>query len=566
MNFAFLSGHQYQRALDVSQQIITSTFNSSLNFLHQAKLHETHTKILRSYHDSYDKNQFNPSYFFIQFLSKQKWPSIISNKKFILRLEQPNPDLNSVFNFFQSFFSFEIKKHLDTKAITDQASKKMTSPTIQIFRVNPVSNSTDFINLQQQLHLESNQVKSFYYDKVVNEKSNSSPKSHLKLWLERREFLVKSRMPSESILEPVIWEDKKMKTPEERALLDIQNKNSKLKKETYILVEKSVSESSNKQVCVDVKNFGALIQGVVNAVVNGGLDALENSIGSCLETSGERKITNVKIVDELAKQVELLDLAMLVYEKNCPNEMVLFYEELERNYESYRLKIINKYGSKTTPEVQKLIDTMSVHTGTSRSSSIEVKNNAESEKMFYENCHYNSFSPESLQSNQINYNNNRSILSEGASKIVNSVLKRTDTVKLKDSKWRKKLKKLGDNLKKPSDKLEHVSQAHSSVSLNVVEQNNHQNGNRLSLNSVQFQKMNQINKQYFTKSNNSNNRAGSSVTNSNFGSTGNVFRQPSQEQQPQTSSIKPGAFYRPSSTKDISTKPMLPPKTIKQKK
>ena len=132
-----------------------------------------------------------------------------------------------------------------------------------------------------------------------------------------------------------------MKTPEERALLDIQNKNKKLRTETYILVEKSVdiedrkaSDNCTNGEFVDVKNFGALIQGVVNAVVNGGLDALESSIGS-LVPSGDRKILNMNIINELSKQVELLDLAMMVYERNCPAEMLAFYEELEKNYESY---------------------------------------------------------------------------------------------------------------------------------------------------------------------------------------------------------------------------------------
>ena len=93
-----------------------------------------------------------------------------------------------------------------------------------------------------------------------------------------------------------------MKTPEERALLDIQNKNKKLRTETYILVEKSVdiedrkaSDNLTNGEFVDVKNFGALIQGVVNAVVNGGLDALESSIGS-LVPSGDRKILNLSMV------------------------------------------------------------------------------------------------------------------------------------------------------------------------------------------------------------------------------------------------------------------------------
>ena len=409
-----------------------------------------------------------------------------------------------------------------------------------------------------------------------------------------------------------------MKTPEERALLDIQNKNKKLRTETYILVEKSVdiedrkaSDNWTNGEFVDVKNFGALIQGVVNAVVNGGLDALESSIGS-LVPSGDRKILNLSIINELSKQVELLDLAMMVYERNCPAEMLAFYEELEKSYESYRSRIINGYGMKESAEVQKLIETMSQQTGTSRSSPTQVsissvnfrRKNQNSVHLKTQNSVFsnnsgksNNFSPTSFNhdgfspdnngnlGNAGNHNTqNSSILSEGAklvneatkigaTKIVNSMLRRTDTIRLKDSKWRKKLKKIGETLNKNK---ESVRQAHSSISLNfngLSAGGDQVNGNRLSLNNAQYQLINnQVNNQVnssqtsisHVNNNQTNNLANNSITrnnftNSNFGSTGKL---PSREK---TNSN----FYRPSSTKDVSnpilpSKPSLPPKTVKQ--
>ena len=153
------------------------------------------------------------------------------------------------------------------------------------------------------------------------------------------------------------------------------------------------------------------------------------------------------------------------------------------------------------------------------------------------------------------------------------MLRRTDTIRLKDSKWRKKLKKIGETLNKNK---ESVRQAHSSISLNfngLSAGGDQVNGNRLSLNNAQYQLINnQVNNQVnssqtsisHVNNNQTNNLANNSITrnnftNSNFGSTGKL---PSREK---TNSN----FYRPSSTKDVSnpilpSKPSLPPKTVKQ--
>jgi hypothetical protein len=247
---------------------------------------------------------------------------------------------------------------------------------------------------------------------------------------------------------------------------------------------------------------------------------------------------------------------------------------------------------KESTEVQKLIETMSQQTGTSRSSPTQVSVNsvnyrrkdhfrAQNSVFSNDSAKSNNFSPTSFNHDGFSPGaqnaQNSSILSEGAklvneatkigaTKIVNSMLRRTDTVRLKDSKWRKKLKKIGETLNKNK---ESVRQAHSSISLNFNGLNgNQENGNRLSLNNAQYQSINnqvnsgQTSTSHVNNKSSNNNLANNSIirnnsTNSNFGSTGKL---PSREN---------STFNRHSSARDMSnpvlpSKPSLPPKTVKQ--
>ena len=84
-------------------------------------------------------------------MSKNSWPNILANHKFILRLERP-ATIEQVFEFIASYFTFQITHLMDTAFISEQDAKRHSAPTLQIFQVVAEREKTsDVHNLQQRL-------------------------------------------------------------------------------------------------------------------------------------------------------------------------------------------------------------------------------------------------------------------------------------------------------------------------------------------------------------------------------------------------------------------------------
>lgn len=337
-----LEGKQFQSALELNANILLNFKNSGYDFMDPfpknsdfseiSEAHKVQANILKSYTDSIS-HQFHPCYYFCYFIGND-WPNLLSGQKFILRFDSQT-SLSEVFDWVAGFFDKEVHQNMSTGQVKNKKSKS----TIQIFQITPVQTNLPekvsvFSHYYQWLHLKHNQVSTFYHDKALEKNG--------KILLIRRRFLTKHTMPSESVIESVVLDETFELKEDERFLVDFKNKNSTLLESTLRIANQLLRNEFN----IEVKNFGAQVSSVIQANVNGGLDVLEQALGEDIPEA---------LVRAISYQLEILEVAMRVYDLTAPIEMQAYRTCLEESFILYQKRVGKKYGYTKTPELQELL-------------------------------------------------------------------------------------------------------------------------------------------------------------------------------------------------------------------
>lgn len=294
--------------------------------------------ILRRQADLYShiitKLRPDPEYFRVGYFGRG-FPSFLQNKVFIYRGKDYErlPDFNGR---MQALFpNAELMRSLSPPSEDMMQSDK---EFLQINSVLPVFDlhvrfGDKHVSDRIQQYYAKNEVQKFQFSRKMEE-SGSDVTS---LWLERTFLETSYEFPGILCWFPVASVTTYQVSPLENAFDTLDNTNKKINKE----VEHHISEPH-----ANVQNLSMLLQGIIDASVNGGISNYKIFYSDDFgESSEERKLVR-KLKDSTRHQLVLLREALNIFKRKAPDDLKPFHAHLEQKYEEMCVQIKQEYNLK----------------------------------------------------------------------------------------------------------------------------------------------------------------------------------------------------------------------------
>nr|XP_022344054.1 dedicator of cytokinesis protein 1-like isoform X2 [Crassostrea virginica] len=279
----------------------------------------------------------DPEYFRVGYYGRG-FPSFLQNKVFIYRGKEYErlTDFNSR---MQTLFpNAELLKSLSPPSNEVKESDKQY---LQINAVTPV------LELQERFRNKSvnekilkyysvNEVQKFTFSRRIDE----SGADLSQMWLERTYLTTLYSFPGILCWFPVNHTDTKKVSPLENAIETLESTNKRINS----LIEQHIADSH-----LSTNNLGMLLNGVVDASVNGGIS---NYKVFYTEGYGESEIQLHlvhKLKDVTKNQVMLLREALNIHNRKVSEELRPFHEHMEQRFKEM-VKLIHKEYNLNMPE------------------------------------------------------------------------------------------------------------------------------------------------------------------------------------------------------------------------
>lgn len=294
--------------------------------------------ILRKQADLYShiisKLRPDPEYFRVGYFGKG-FPSFLQNKVFIYRGKDYErlPDFNGR---MQALFpNAELMRSLSAPL---EDMKESDKEFLQINSVSPVFDlhgrfGDKHVSDRIQQYYAKNEVQKFQFFRKMEECGND----YTSLWLERTFLLTSYEFPGILCWFPVTTVTTYQVSPLENAFDTLDATNKKINKE----VEHHIAEPA-----ANVQNLSMLLQGIIDASVNGGISNYKIFYNDDFgETSEDRKLVK-KLKDSTRHQLVLLREALNIFKRKAPEDLKPFHAHLEQKYEEMCLQIKQEYNLK----------------------------------------------------------------------------------------------------------------------------------------------------------------------------------------------------------------------------
>ena len=99
---------------------------------------------------------------------------------------------------------------------------------------------------------------------------------------------------------------------------------------------------------IPIHSLSAVINGVVDAAVNGGIPKYEEAFltAEYLEKRPDDGYLVAKLKDLIASQIPLLEVAISVHGMKAPQSLMPFHERLEKCFSEVQTRVEEKYGKR----------------------------------------------------------------------------------------------------------------------------------------------------------------------------------------------------------------------------
>ncbi|XP_062566377.1 dedicator of cytokinesis protein 1-like isoform X2 [Saccostrea cucullata] len=279
----------------------------------------------------------DPEYFRVGYYGRG-FPSFLQNKVFIYRGKDYErlTDFNSR---MQTLFpNAELLKSLSPPSNEVKESDKQY---LQINAVTPVLELQDRFrdkNVNEKIlkYYSVNEVQKFTFDRRIEEGGGDISR----MWLERTYLTTLYSFPGILCWFPVNHTETKKVSPLENAIETLESTNKRINS----LIEQHISDSH-----LSTNNLGMLLNGVVDASVNGGISNYKVFYS---EGYGEAEVQAhlvCKLKEVTKNQVMLLREALNIHKGKVSEELKPFHDHMEQRFREM-LKLIHKEYNLNLPE------------------------------------------------------------------------------------------------------------------------------------------------------------------------------------------------------------------------
>uniref|UniRef100_A0A182ID12 Signaling protein n=1 Tax=Anopheles arabiensis TaxID=7173 RepID=A0A182ID12_ANOAR len=335
----FDKGKMWECAIDLCKELAQQYENEVYDYL---SLSELYKKMSQFYENILRTTRYESIYYRVTFYGAG-FPEFLRNKEFVYR----GNEYEDAGSFNMRILSQHPRAELLTTLTPGPEIRECEGQFIQIVKVDPVSQDIRFGGKNTQTiasnivkFYKSNNVSEFQFSRPIRE-SGVSGDDIAGTSYERT--IMRTTDPLPGILRwfPVKSTETIMISPIEMAIETVDAKNR--------AIRELVLEHQNDPR-IPVHSLSAIIKGVVDAAINGGLPIYEEAFltPEYLERhpGDDRLVARLK--DLIASQIPLLEVALLLHKMKTPAILLPFHDQLEKCFATIQANVEAKYGKRMT--------------------------------------------------------------------------------------------------------------------------------------------------------------------------------------------------------------------------
>ncbi|XP_055530471.1 dedicator of cytokinesis protein 1 isoform X1 [Wyeomyia smithii] len=336
----FDRGKMWESAIDMCKELSQQYENEIYDYLSLAELYKKmsqfYEKILRE--KRYESNYYRVAFYGFGF------PQFLRNQEFVYR----GNEYEDAGSFNTRILSQHPRAELVPTLNPGQEIRQSEGQFIQIVKVDPVSRDIrlgrDKKNIASNIvrFYQSNNVCEFQFSRPIRDScgigddiANTSYERTILRTTDAlpgilRWFPVKS---SETVMLKI--------SPIEMAIETVEAKNRCIRE---LVIEHQADPN------IPIHSLSAIINGVVDAAVNGGIPIYEEAFltPEYLIRYPDDDHLVARLKDLIASQIPLLEVAILVHKMKTPASLLPFHDRLEKCFASIQTSVEEKYGKRQT--------------------------------------------------------------------------------------------------------------------------------------------------------------------------------------------------------------------------
>uniref|UniRef100_A0A182K3M6 DOCKER domain-containing protein n=1 Tax=Anopheles christyi TaxID=43041 RepID=A0A182K3M6_9DIPT len=335
----FDKGKMWECAIDLCKELAQQYENEVYDYL---SLSELYKKMSLFYENILRTTRYESIYYRVTFYGAG-FPEFLRNKEFVYR----GNEYEDAGSFNMRILSQHPRAELLTTLIPGPEIRECEGQFIQIVKVDPVSRDIRFGGKNTQTiasnivkFYKSNNVSEFQFSRPIRE-SGVSGDDIAGTSYERT--IMRTTDPLPGILRwfPVKSSETIMISPIEMAIETVDAKNR--------AIRDLVLEHQNDPR-IPVHSLSAVIKGVVDAAINGGLPIYEEAFltPDYLERHPGDDHLVARLKDLIASQIPLLEVALLLHKMKTPAILLPFHDQLEKCFATIQANVEAKYGKRMT--------------------------------------------------------------------------------------------------------------------------------------------------------------------------------------------------------------------------
>ncbi|XP_035891382.1 dedicator of cytokinesis protein 2 isoform X3 [Anopheles stephensi] len=335
----FDKGKMWECALDLCKELAQQYENEVYDYL---SLSELCKKMSHFYESILRTTRYESIYYRVTFYGTG-FPEFLRNKEFVYR----GNEYEDAGSFNMRILSQHPRAELLTTLTPGPEILECDGQFIQIVKVDPVSRDIRFGGKNTQTiaanivkFYKSNNVSEFQFSRPIRD-SGASGDDIAGTSYERT--IMRTTDPLPGILRwfPVKSSETIMISPIEMAIETVDAKNR--------AIRELVLEHQNDPR-IPVHSLSAVIKGVVDAAINGGLPIYEEAFltpGYLERHPGDDHLV-ARLKDLIASQIPLLEVALLLHKMKTPAILLPFHDQLEKCFATIQANVEAKYGKRVT--------------------------------------------------------------------------------------------------------------------------------------------------------------------------------------------------------------------------
>uniref|UniRef100_A0A182VY32 Signaling protein n=1 Tax=Anopheles minimus TaxID=112268 RepID=A0A182VY32_9DIPT len=335
----FDKGKMWECAIDLCKELAQQYENEVYDYLNLSELYK---KMAQFYESILRTTRYESIYYRVTFYGTG-FPEFLRNKEFVYR----GNEYEDAGSFNMRILSQHPRAELLTTLTPGAEILECDGQFIQIVKVDPVSRDIRFGGKNTQTiasnivkFYKSNNVSEFQFSRPIRD-SQASGDDIAGTSYERT--IMRTTDPLPGILRwfPVKFTETIMISPIEMAIETVDAKNR--------AIRDLVLEHQNDPR-IPVHSLSAVIKGVVDAAINGGLPIYEEAFLTPLYLErhpGDDHLV-ARLKDLIASQIPLLEVALLLHKMKTPAILLPFHEQLEKCFATIQANVEAKYGKRVT--------------------------------------------------------------------------------------------------------------------------------------------------------------------------------------------------------------------------